>query len=259
MKALLFPGQGSQKVGMALELVQKWPWAQEMANETDRVLGRSLTSICFQGPESELKKTIHTQPAIFFTSALLIEAVRREGLGFDAVAGHSLGEYSALYAANVADEDLATGNEMVDRLKELAEKEGAKVVVVSAQVESELVELDDEERRDFLADLGVELESCGLRALVRNAYDLLQLQTYYTSGPTETRAWTIRKGWTAPKAAGVIHNDFERGFIRAETISYEDLVAAGSEANAKAKGLLRSEGKDYVVQEGDIILFRFNV
>ena len=143
--------------------------------------------------------------------------------------------------------------------KELAEKEGAKVVVVSAQVESELVELDDEERRDFLADLGVELESCGLRALVRNAYDLLQLQTYYTSGPTETRAWTIRKGWTAPKAAGVIHNDFERGFIRAETISYEDLVAAGSEANAKAKGLLRSEGKDYVVQEGDIILFRFNV
>ena len=164
-----------------------------------------------------------------------------------------------IYAANVADEDLATGNEMVDRLKELAEKEGAKEVVVSAQVESELVELDDEERRDFLADLGVELESCGLRALVRNAYDLLQLQTYYTSGPTETRAWTIRKGWTAPKAAGVIHNDFERGFIRAETISYEDLVAAGSEANAKAKGLLRSEGKDYVVQEGDIILFRFNV
>ncbi|CAB9527371.1 binding ATPase YchF [Seminavis robusta] len=166
---------------------------------------------------------------------------------------------SMIYAANVADEELATGNAMVDKLKEMAEKEGAKLVIVSAQVESELIELDDEERKDFLADLGVELENCGLRALVRNAYDLLQLQTYYTSGPTETRAWTIQKGWLAPQAAGVIHNDFERGFIRAETISYDHLVDCGSEANAKSKGLLRSEGKEYVVQEGDVILFRFNV
>ena len=103
------------------------------------------------------------------------------------------------------------------------------------------------------------MENSGLRALVREAYDLLQLQTYYTSGPSESRAWTIRKGWTAPKAAGVIHNDFERGFIRAETISYDDLVTCGSESAAKSKGLLRSEGKEYVVQEGDVILFRFNV
>jgi GTP-binding protein YchF len=164
-----------------------------------------------------------------------------------------------IYAANVADSDLAAGNEMVERLRKVAEKEGAKVVIVSAQVEAELVELDDDEREDFLDSLGVTLENCGLRALVREAYDILQLQTYYTSGPTETRAWTIRKGWKAPQAAGVIHNDFERGFIRAETISYEDLVEAGSEAAAKSKGLLRSEGKDYVVQEGDVILFRFNV
>lgn len=164
-----------------------------------------------------------------------------------------------IYAANVADDELAGGNEMVDSLRKLAEKEGAKIVVVSAQVESELIDLSDEERKEFLADLGVELDNCGLRALVREAYDLLQLQTYYTSGPTETRAWTINKGWTAPKAAGVIHNDFERGFIRAETISYDDLVECGSEAGAKSKGLLRSEGKDYVVQEGDVILFRFNV
>ena len=164
-----------------------------------------------------------------------------------------------IYAANVADDQLASGNEMVDKLKEIAEKEGAKLVVVSAQVESELIDLTDEERKDFLADLGVDLENCGLRALVREAYDLLSLQTYYTSGPTETRAWTIQKGWTAPKAAGVIHNDFERGFIRAETISYEHLVDCGSEQNAKAKGLMRSEGKDYLVQEGDVILFRFNV
>eukprot|EP00428_Durinskia_dybowskii_P019416 CAMPEP_0170208932 /NCGR_PEP_ID=MMETSP0116_2-20130129/4052_1 /TAXON_ID=400756 /ORGANISM="Durinskia baltica, Strain CSIRO CS-38" /LENGTH=346 /DNA_ID=CAMNT_0010459407 /DNA_START=211 /DNA_END=1248 /DNA_ORIENTATION=- len=147
-----------------------------------------------------------------------------------------------IYAANVADSDLAGGNEMVDKLRELAKSEGAKVVVVSAQVEAELVELSYAERVDFLESLGVTMENSGLRALVREAYDLLQLQTYYTSGPQETRAWTIKKGWTAPKAAGVIHNDFERGFIRAETISYDDLVACGSEAAAKAKGLLRSEG-----------------
>ena len=164
-----------------------------------------------------------------------------------------------IYAANVADSDLAEGNEMVERLQGLADQEGAKLVLVSAQVEAELVELDDEDRIDFLDSLGVNMDDCGLRALVREAYDLLQLQTYYTSGPTETRAWTIQRGWKAPQAAGVIHNDFERGFIRAETVSYDDLVECGSEANAKSKGLMRSEGKDYVVQEGDVILFRFNV
>jgi GTP-binding protein YchF len=161
-----------------------------------------------------------------------------------------------IYAANVADTDLATGNEMVDKLRELAEAEGAKLVVVSAQVEAELVDLDPADREEFLQSLGVTLNDCGLRALIREAYDLLQLQTYYTSGEKETRGWTIRKGWTAPKAAGVIHGDFERGFIRAETISYDDLVECGSEANAKAKGLLRSEGKEYVVQDGDVMLVR---
>jgi len=164
-----------------------------------------------------------------------------------------------IYAANVADADLATGNEMVDRLREVANKEGANVVLVSAQVEAELVELSQEDKLEFLQDLGVSMEECGLRALVREAYDILQLQTYYTSGPTESRAWTIKKGWTAPKAAGVIHNDFERGFIKAETISYDDLVSCGSEKIAKEKGLMRQEGKDYVVKEGDVILFRFNV
>jgi len=164
-----------------------------------------------------------------------------------------------IYAANVADEDLASGNDMVDQLRKVAESEGAKLVVVSAQVESELVDLDPADRNDFLESLGVSLEDTGLRKLVKEAYELLDLQTYYTSGPTESRAWTIRKGWTAPKAAGVIHNDFERGFIRAETISYEHLVECGSEQEAKSKGLLRSEGKEYVVQEGDVILFRFNV
>jgi ribosome-binding ATPase len=164
-----------------------------------------------------------------------------------------------IYAANVADSDLAEGNEMVDKLREIAANEGAKLVIVSAQVEAELVDLEPEDREEFLESLGVTLETCGLRALIREAYDLLQLQTYYTSGPKETRAWTIRKGWTAPKAAGVIHSDFERGFIRAETISYDDLIECGSEVNAKSKGLLRSEGKEYVVQPDDVILFRFNV
>lgn len=122
-----------------------------------------------------------------------------------------------------------------------------------------MVELEEEDKLDFLEALGVTIDNCGLRALVKEAYNVLQLQTYYTSGPTETRAWTIKKGWAAPKAAGVIHGDFERGFIRAETVSYDDLVESGSEIEAKAQGLMRSEGKDYIVQEGDVILFRFNV
>lgn len=164
-----------------------------------------------------------------------------------------------IYAANVADEDLAKGNDMVDKLRVMADNDGSGLVIVSAQVEAELVDLSDDDRADFLDSLGVTLDGTGLRQLVRQAYDMLGLQTYYTSGPTETRAWTIRKGWKAPKAAGVIHNDFERGFIRAETISYQDLVDSGSELEAKKRGLLRSEGKEYVVQDGDVILFRFNV
>ncbi|KAL7491474.1 hypothetical protein ACHAWT_001288 [Skeletonema menzelii] len=164
-----------------------------------------------------------------------------------------------IYAANVADSDLATGNAMSKRLEEQAKKEGATVVLVSAQVESELVDLDPEDRADFLESLNVNLDNTGLRRIIREAYDILDLQTYFTSGPTETRAWTIKKGWKAPQAAGVIHGDFERGFIKAETISYEDLVACGSEAECKKQGKLRLEGKDYVVAEGDCILFRFNV
>lgn len=164
-----------------------------------------------------------------------------------------------IYAANVQDSQLGSGNDMVEKLKGMAASDGSKVVVVSAQVESELIELSYEDKVEFLSSLGVSIDDCGLRKLVREVYDILQLQTYFTSGETETRAWTIRKGWTAPKAAGVIHGDFERGFIRAECVSYQDLVAAGSEAEAKSKGVYRSEGKEYVVQEGDVMLFRFNV
>jgi ribosome-binding ATPase len=162
-----------------------------------------------------------------------------------------------VYAANVSEEDLAEGNDWVEQVRQLAAAEGAQVVVVSAQVESELVDLSDEERVDFLAALGV--EEGGLRSLIRATYELLGLRTFLTTGPKETRAWTIRAGMKAPQAAGAIHSDFERGFIRAETVAYQDLVETGSMTTAKDKGLVRSEGKEYVVQEGDVMLFRFNV
>lgn len=162
-----------------------------------------------------------------------------------------------IYAANVSEDDLATGNEWVEQVKKVAAAEGAKVVVVSAQVESELVELSEEEQKDFLEALGV--EEGGLKSLIKATYELLGLRTYLTTGPQETRAWTIRAGMKAPEAAGVIHSDFERGFIRAETIAYNDLVKTGGMNAAREKGLVRSEGKDYVVQEGDVMLFRFNV
>lgn len=162
-----------------------------------------------------------------------------------------------IYAANVSEDDLATGNQWVERVKEIAAEEGAGTIIVSAQVESELVELSPEERTDFLQSLGVEW--AGLSSLIKATYQLLGLRTYLTTGPTESRAWTIRAGMTAPEAAGVIHSDFQRGFIRAETIAYGDLVTAGSMTAAKEKGLVRSEGKEYVVQEGDVMLFRFNV
>ena len=162
-----------------------------------------------------------------------------------------------IYAANVSEDDLATGNSYVEQVREVAQAENAKVVIVSAQVESELVELSEEERTDFLESLGV--KEGGLKSLIRATYELLGLRTYFTSGPKETRAWTIIAGMLAPQAAGVIHSDFERGFIRAETVAYEDLVATGAMNAAKEKGLVRSEGKEYVVQEGDVLLFRFNV
>ncbi|NCR92795.1 MAG: redox-regulated ATPase YchF [Microcystis wesenbergii Mw_QC_S_20081001_S30D] len=162
-----------------------------------------------------------------------------------------------IYAANVSEDDLATGNDWVESVRQIAQQEQAKVVIVSAQVESELVELSEEERKDFLGSLGV--EEGGLKSLIKATYELLGLRTYLTTGPQETRAWTIISGMKAPQAAGVIHSDFERGFIRAETVSYQDLVNSGTMIAAKEKGLVRSEGKEYIVQEGDVLLFRFNV
>ncbi|TYQ26908.1 redox-regulated ATPase YchF [Pseudanabaena sp. UWO310] len=158
-----------------------------------------------------------------------------------------------IYAANVSEDDLATGNAFVEKVKAIAAAENAEVTIVSAQVESELLELPDEERQDFLESLGV--KEGGLKSLIRATYHLLGLRTYFTVGPKEARAWTIHAGMKAPQAAGVIHSDFEKAFIRAETVAFKDLVDCGSMSAARAKGLLRSEGKEYIVQEGDVILF----
>ncbi|MFQ3679506.1 MAG: redox-regulated ATPase YchF [Pseudanabaenaceae cyanobacterium] len=158
-----------------------------------------------------------------------------------------------IYATNVAEGDLATGNGWVESVRALAAQEGAETVVVSAQVESELVDLPEGDRQEFLASLGV--TEGGLKSLIRATYRLLGLRTYFTVGEKEARAWTIDAGMKAPQAAGVIHSDFERSFIRAETVAYADLVSAGSMKAAKEKGLVRSEGKEYVVQEGDVMLF----
>src|SRR5690606_30743159 len=161
-----------------------------------------------------------------------------------------------IYVANV-DENGFSDNPLLDQVRELARAEGAPVLPVCASLEAEIAELSDEDKRVFLADLG--LEEPGLDRLIRAAYALLGLQTYFTVGPKEVRAWTVPIGATAPQAAGVIHTDFERGFIRAEVISYEDYIACNGEQGAKEAGKMRLEGKDYVVRDGDIVHFRFNV
>ena len=162
----------------------------------------------------------------------------------------------ALYIANV-DEKGFENNPLLDRVREYAKKEGAPVVAICAKLEAEIADLSGEEKAVFLADTG--LTEPGLNRLVRATFDLLGLQTYFTAGPKEVRAWTVRKGATAPQAAGVIHTDFEKGFIRAEVIAYDDYVGLGGEAKAKEAGKMRLEGKDYVVKDGDVMHFRFNV
>jgi GTP-binding protein YchF len=162
-----------------------------------------------------------------------------------------------LYVCNVDEGAAADGNELSARVFEKAKAEGAKAVIVSAAIEAEIVTLDPADRADFLSDLG--LTETGLARVIRAGYELLDLITFFTVGPKEARAWTVEKGSKAPQAAGAIHTDFERGFIRAETMSYKDYVTLGGEAAAREAGKYRSEGKEYVVQDGDIMLFRFNV
>jgi len=161
-----------------------------------------------------------------------------------------------MYIANV-DEEGFENNPHLDTFKAISEKENAGVVVICAAIEAEIAELDDEEKVEFLAEIGQ--DEPGLNRVIRAGYELLGLQTYFTAGKTEVRAWTIRKGYTAPQAAGVIHTDFERGFIRSETTAYEDYDKYGGEQGAKEAGRFRLEGKDYIMQDGDVVHFRFNV
>ncbi len=165
-----------------------------------------------------------------------------------------------IYAANVKDTDLkddGASNPYVAQVRKIAENENSKVFVISAQIEQEMSELSDEDKEMFFEDLGI--KESGLDKLIAASYDTLGLMSYLTAGPKESRAWTIKKGTKAPQAAGKIHSDFERGFIRAEIVSYDQLMECGSMNVAKEKGLVRSEGKDYVIQDGDVVLFRFNV
>jgi len=162
-----------------------------------------------------------------------------------------------LYVCNVDEGEAADGNALSARVFEKAKAENAVAVVISAAIEAEIATLPSDERDAFLADLG--LEETGLSRIIRAGYDLLGLITFFTAGPKESRAWTVHRGAKAPEAAGEIHTDFERGFIRAETIAFDDYVSTGGEAGAKEAGKMRSEGKEYVVQDGDVLLFRFNV
>lgn len=172
---------------------------------------------------------------------------------------HLLTIKPVLYVANVSEEDIAnpSENEYVQKVREFAAKENAEVIVICAKIEEEIAELEGEEKTMFLQELGI--EESGLDQLIRAAYHLLGLATYFTAGVQEVRAWTFRKGMKAPQCAGIIHSDFERGFIRAETVAYDDLLAGGSMTAAKEAGKVRLEGKEYEVKDGDIIHFRFNV
>ena len=162
-----------------------------------------------------------------------------------------------IYVANVSEEEIVTGNNYVKKVQEYAKSEGSEVVMISAKIESELAELEEEEKQEYMLELG--LTESGLSKLIKATYNLLGLETYFTVGSDEVKAWTFKKGMKAPKCAGIIHTDFEKGFIKAEVMSYEDLVKYGTELKVKEAGKVRLEGKDYIVKDGDICHFRFNV
>jgi GTP-binding protein YchF len=202
------------------------------------VLGQAL-DLLREGKPARLTKPKDEDEARIFAQAQLLTAK------------------PVLYVCNVDEVAAAEGNEFSARVFAKAAAEGAKAVVVSAAIEAEIATMEPAERAEFLADLG--LHETGLSRVIRAGYELLHLLTFFTAGPKETRAWTVERGAKAPQAAGVIHSDFERGFIRAETIAYADYVSLGGESGARDAGKLRSEGKEYLVQDGDIMLFRFNV
>ena len=208
------------------------------AKVTASVLGQAL-ELLREGKPARLTEPKDDEEARVFAQAQLLTAK------------------PVLYVCNVAEDDAAEGNALSAKVFEKAASEGAQAVVVSAAIESELVAMEGEERAEYLEAMG--LEESGLARVIRAGYKLLGLKTFFTAGPKESRAWTFPDGARAPQAAGEIHTDFERGFIRAETTAYEDYVALGGEAAAREAGKLRQEGKDYLVQDGDVMLFKFNV
>ena len=224
---------------------------------------KTLRSIKVPGKEGELARAEITLLDKLKAKLDNGEPVRSHGLNDDEKVGARelflLTDKPVLYVANVAEAQLskAESDPLVKQVYDIAAKEGAEVVVLAAALEAEIQQLPVEERADFLSSAG--LAEPGLNKVIRAGYKLLNLQTYFTVGEKECRAWTIRKGWKAPAAAGVIHSDFEKGFIKAEVMGWEDLLRLGSEAAVRDKGLLRVEGKEYVVQDGDCMHFRFNV
>ena len=226
-------------------LEKRVPSAQKRATGGDKeakitasVLGQAL-ELLREGKPARLTEPKDDEEARVFKQAQLLTAK------------------PVLYVCNVSEEDAATGNDLSAQVFTKAASEGAQAVVVSAAIESELVGMDQEERQEFLAELG--LDETGLARVIRAGYQLLGLKTFFTVGPKEARAWTFHDGAKAPQAAGEIHTDFEKGFIRAETIAYDDYVSLGGETAARDAGKLRQEGKEYVVQDGDVMHFKFNV
>ena len=219
-------------------LVKKGQQGDKESKIAASVLGQAL-ELLREGKPARLTQPKDEEEARVFAQAQLITAK------------------PVLYVCNVNEEDAANGNELSAKVFEKAKAEGANAVVVSAAIEAELVGMDEAERLEFLGEMG--LKETGLARVIRAGYELLHLITFFTVGPKEARAWTVEKGAKAPQAAGVIHSDFERGFIRAETIAFADYVALGGEAGARDAGKLRQEGKEYVVQDGDVLHFKFNV
>ncbi|NNC46940.1 MAG: redox-regulated ATPase YchF [Sphingomonas sp.] len=226
-------------------LEKRVPNAQKRATGGDKdakimaaVLGKAL-DLLREGKPARLTDINDEEEARHFAQAQLLTAK------------------PVLYVCNVNEEDAANGNALSAKVFEKAKAEGAEAVIVSAAIEADMVGMDMAERLEFLNEMG--LEETGLNRIIRAGYDLLNLHTFFTAGPKESRAWTVEKGAKAPQAAGEIHTDFERGFIRAETIAYDDYVSLGGESAARDAGKLRQEGKDYVVKDGDVMLFKFNV
>jgi GTP-binding protein YchF len=219
-------------------LIKKGQQGDKEAKTAAAVLGKAL-ALLREGQPARLTETADEEEARAFEQAQLLTSK------------------PVLYVCNVDEGDAAEGNAQSARVFEKAAKEGAVAVVVSAAIEAEIATMEEADRAEFLADLG--LSETGLTRVIRAGYDLLHLITFFTVGPKEARAWTVEKGGRAPQAAGEIHTDFERGFIRAETIAYDDYIALNGESGARDAGKLRQEGKEYVVQDGDVLHFKFNV